>query len=130
MNANILLPWLDNSTLSRLASQGVADPSFWAQRYDPICPSEFYRGYATILLRSSDALRSNANLATFGHLIDTFDLAIKNLPADERRNGANFALMNVAAYAQVGMIPQISATLASELACIAHCFARNQALGL
>ena len=127
MSANILLPWLDDATLSSLASQGAADPSMWAQRYDPMCPSEFYRGYATLLVRISDAFRSSANRAAIGQLINAFDLAIKAVPADERRNGANMALTNVASYAQVGTVPQISATLASERTCIAHCFVHNQA---
>lgn len=130
MSANVLGAWMDDGTLSRLASQGVADPSMWAQRYDPTCPSEFYRGYATLMVRIGDALRSNANLAVLGQLIDAFDLAIKALPADERRNGANFALMNVASYAQMGTAPQIRATLAAELVCIARCFVHNQARGL
>jgi len=38
--------------------------------------------------------------------------------------------MNVASYAQVGTVPQISATVAAELVCIAHCFFHNQARGL
>jgi hypothetical protein len=122
--------WLDDSTLSRLASHGDADPSIWAERYDPMCPSEFYRGYATLLARIGDAFRSNANSAALRHLIDSFDLTIKALPADERRNGAAFALMNVASYAQAGTAPQISATLTAELTCIAHCFVHNQARGL
>jgi hypothetical protein len=125
-----MVPWLDDGALSRLASQGVADPSMWAQRYDPTSPSEFYRGYATLLVRIGDAFRSNANLAALGQLIDAFDLAIKALPANEQRNGASFALMNVASYAQGGTVPQISATLAAELTCIAHCFVHNQARGL
>lgn len=124
---NRLLPWLDDSGLLRLANQGVADPSMWAQRYDPTCPSEFYRGYATLLFRIGDVFQSSASLAALGQLIDAFDLAIKALPADERRNGADFALMNVASYAQVGTVSQISATLAAEFTCIARCFVHNQA---
>jgi len=117
---------LDDRTLSQLASQGVADPSMWAERYDPTCPSEFYRGYATLLARIGDAFQTNANLAALRQLIDAFDLAIKDLPANERRNGANFALMNIDSYAQQGTVPQISATLAAELTCIAHCFVHNR----
>jgi hypothetical protein len=129
MSANIMDDWLEDGTLSRLASREVAS-SIWAQRYDPTCPSEFYRGYATLLVRIGDAFRSNANLAVLGHLIDHFDLAIKALPANEQRNGASVALMNVASYAQVGTVPQISATLAAEIACIARCFVQNRARGL
>jgi hypothetical protein len=130
MSAEKLGAWLNDGALSHLASQGVADPSMWAQRYDPTCPSEFYRGYATLLARIGEAFRSNANLAALGRLIDAFDLAVKALPANEQRNGASFALMNVANYARAGTAPQISATLAAELTCIAHCFVHNRARGL
>jgi hypothetical protein len=130
MSANIMAAWLDDGTLTRLAGQGVAAPSMWARRYDPTCPSEFYRGYATLLIRVGDAFRSKANLTALRQLIDAFDLAIKALPANEQRNGASFGLMNVASYAQAGTVPQISATLAAELTCIARCFVHNQARGL
>jgi hypothetical protein len=129
MCTNMLVPWLDDRTLLQLG-QGAPDPSVMAQRYDPTCPSEFYRGYATLLIRVRDAFRSNANLSALRHSIDAFDVLIKALPADERRNGASFALMNVAAYAQNGTAPQISATLTVELPCIAHCFNKNKARGL
>jgi hypothetical protein len=127
MPADILGAWLGDTTLSQLASQGVCDPSTWAQRYDPACPSEFYRGYATLLNRIGGAFRTDANLAALRQLIDAFDPVIKALPADERRNGASFALMNVASYAERGTVPQISATIAGELTCIARCFVQNQA---
>jgi hypothetical protein len=127
MSGKVVISWLDDGTRSRIASQGVSDPSIWAQRYDATCPSEFYRGYATLLAQIGYVFRSNSNPAAIHQLIDAFDLAIKALPADERRNGASFALMNVAGYAQVGTVPQVSATLTAELVCIARCFAHNQA---
>ncbi|MCK1407694.1 hypothetical protein [Bradyrhizobium sp. 76] len=129
MRADINDAWLDDGTLSRLG-QGVVNPSTWAVRYDPQCPSEFYRGYAALLVRIGNAFRQNANLAALGQLIDAFDSAIKALPANERRNGASFALMNVASYAERGTAPQILATLDDELTCIARCFVQNQARGL
>jgi hypothetical protein len=130
MSGNLVIRWLDDRTLSSIANQGVCDRSIWQQRYDATCPSEFYRGYATLLTKIGDAFGSNSSLAVLYQLIDAFDLAIKALPANERRNGANFALMNVAAYAQAGTAPQVSATLAAELVCIARCFVQNQARGL
>jgi hypothetical protein len=125
-----MIHWLDDGTLSRIASRGVADPSIWAQRYDATCASEFYRGYASLLTQIGEALKPSSSLATLRHLIEVFDLEIKGLPADERRNGANFALMNVAAYAQAGTVPQVTATVAAELVCIARCFVHNQARGI
>lgn len=122
-----MINWLDDGTLSRIASRGVADPSIWAQRYDATCPSEFYRGYASLLQQIGKALKPSSNLATLRQLIEVSDLEIKGLPADERRNGASFALMNIAAYAQAGTVPQVSATVAAELECIARCFVHNRA---
>jgi hypothetical protein len=130
MSENAAIQWLDDRTLSSIAGQEVLNPSIWEQRYDATCPSEFYRGYATLLAHISDALRADSNPAVLHQLIDAFDLAIKALPTNERRNGANFALMNVAAYAQHGTVPQVSATLTAELASIARCFFQNQARGL
>jgi len=125
-----VLKWLDDPTLSRIASREVSDPSMWAQRYDATCPSEFYRGYATLLAKIGEALKPSSSPAILHQLIDAFDLEVKGLSADERRNGANFALVNVAAYAQAGTVLQVSATVAVELVCIARCFVRNQARGL
>jgi len=122
-----VISWLDDASLSRLASEGVSDPSIWAERYDPACPSEFYRGYATLLAQIGEAFRSNASLAALGQQIDGFDLAIKALPVDERRNGASYALVNASGYAQAGTVAQISATLVAELVCIARCFVQNRA---
>jgi hypothetical protein len=146
---NVLGAWLDDGTLSHL-SEGVCMPHIWEQRYDPTCPSEFYRGYATLLFRiSDDAFHSNANLAAL--LIDALDFVIKALPrfipatdrakalmekagvpivADERTYGASFALMNFASYAERGTAPEISATLRAELTCVARCFVHNQVAGL
>lgn len=127
MSANLLVAWLDDGTLSRLADPWAFDPVMWGQRHDPTCPSEFYRGYATLLVRFGDAFRSNPNLVALGRLVDAFDVSVKALPADERRNGASFALMNVAGYARAGTAPQVSATLSAELGCIARCFLYNRA---
>ena len=130
MSEKIVIQWLDDRTLSSIANQGACDRSLFEQRYDATCPSEFYRGYATLLTQIGDAFGSNSNLAILHELVDAFDPAIMALPADELRNGASFALVNVAAYAQAGTAAQVSATLAAEIVCIAHCFVQNQAAGL
>jgi hypothetical protein len=123
------ITWLNDDALTRLA-QGSADCSAYASRYDSTCPSEFYRGYATLFMRIGDVFRVNQNLTALHQQIHAFDLAIKALPDNERRNGASFALMNVASYAQSGTVPQILATLAGELTCIARFFFQNQARGI
>jgi hypothetical protein len=80
-----MIHWLDDGTLSRIASRGVADPSIWAQRYDAACPSEFYRGYASLLTQIGEALRPSSSLATLGHLIEVFEaVRATPFPAVER----------------------------------------------
>lgn len=129
MSANIL-PWLDDGALSKLAGDGVADRGMWAHKYDPTCPSEFYRGYSTVLSRIDDGFRSNANIAMLGRLINAADVAVKALPADERRDGASFALANVAGYLRGATVQQLAMTLSAELVCIARCFVQNKARGI
>ncbi|MET0987703.1 MAG: hypothetical protein ABW034_20090 [Steroidobacteraceae bacterium] len=125
-----LLPWLDDSALSRLANFGVSDRSMWDKRYEPNCPSEFYRGYATLLMRIGDQFHANANLTVLGQLVDAFGTDIRALPAGELRKGASLALANVAGYAEEGTVQQISATLNVEVVCVARCFVHNQAKGI
>src|SRR5436190_225337 len=101
-----------------------------SQRYDATCPSEFYRGYATVLVQVKDALPKIAGLMALRQLVDQMDATIRSLPGDERRSGASFALTNVASYVQSGSQQQVAATLSAEVVCIANCFYRNRTLGL
>jgi hypothetical protein len=130
MSGNMLISWLDDAQLLSLANQGPPSPQCMATRYDPTCPSEFYRGYASLLSQVNAALRTVSGPLALRLLIDNLDAAIKALPAGELQNGASFALMNVASYEQSGTLPQVTATVATELVCIAHCFFQNQARGL
>jgi hypothetical protein len=122
--------WYGDNDITRFAGQGAASPALWSQRYDPSCPSEFYRGYLSLLGWVGNALRRNPTPTSLHESINTFDATVEALPADERRNGASFALMNVAAYAEAGTIPQILATLDAEIVCIAHCFIQSRSRGL
>jgi hypothetical protein len=125
-----LLPWLDNTTLKHIAEQAQPDPLLWSQRHDPTCPSEFYRGYATLISRLSDALRPEPTVFALVPLIDAFDAAVRDLPADDRTQGATFALMNAASYANGGDAPLVFEVLEREQPCIAQCFAVSQGQGL
>jgi hypothetical protein len=121
--------WYGDNDIALFAGQRAANPAMWTQRFDPTCPSEFYRGYLSLLGWINHALRQDATLPSLRRSIDAFDVTVKALPADERRNGAAFALMNVAYYAEAGTIPQILATLDEEMVCIGHCFIQNRRLG-
>jgi hypothetical protein len=122
--------WYGDNDIALFVGRGAASPAIWAQRYDPSCPSEFYRGYLSLLGWISSALRRNPTLPSLRKSIDDFDVAIKALPANECRNGASFALVNVAQYADAGTIPLILTTLDAEIVCIAHCFIQNRKRGL
>ena len=130
MSINLQNKWLDDDQLRQLAKQGIPVASITAHRYDAMCPSEFYRGYATLLFLINGAIRKVSGQKALIVLIDEFDSAIKVLPDDEQRNGASLALTNVASYARAGTVPQVAGTVAAELVCIAHCFVKNQARGL
>jgi hypothetical protein len=130
MSVNVRISWLDDDELLSISKRGVPKASIMAERCDATCPSEFYRGYATILGQIGDLFRTISSRTALSQLIDEFDLTVKSLPADERQNGASFALMNLASYAQAGTVPEVSTTVAAEIVCIAHCFFRNQARGL
>jgi hypothetical protein len=130
MSANLLAALFDDMTLTQIAAGSRPDPAMWSQRYDPFCPSEFYRGYATLLARIGDAFRRAPYLEAMRSQVEFFDVAVRTLPEGERRNGASFALANVGGYTQVGTPPQIVATLEVELVCIANCFLENKGKGL
>jgi len=108
--SGVNIAWLDDQVLALYAKRGLRS-AIWAQRYDRSCPSDFYRGYATILLRVRNDFHSNPNVGALRRQIDAYDRRSRRFRRRER-NGASFALMNIASYAQAGTPDQISATLA------------------
>ena len=122
--------WYGDNDIALIAGRGAASPALWSQRYDPSCPSEFYRGYLSLLGWISNALRRNPTLPSLRNSIHTFNASIEALPHDERRKGASFALMNVACYAEAGTIQQILATLDAEIVCVGDCYIKNRKRGL
>jgi hypothetical protein len=127
---NPLLPWLEDAALVYLSTEGAVNPSIWALRYDATCPSEFYRGYATLLVRIANALLAHASMQALGQYINAYHQEAQTLLADQRRSGVDFALTNVACYAENGTMAQIGMTLGDEIVVIANCFLQNQAAGL
>ena len=73
--SGVNIAWLDDQVLALYAQAGPADPAIWAQRYDRSCPSDFYRGYATILLRVRNDFHSNPNVGALRRQIDAYDQA-------------------------------------------------------
>jgi hypothetical protein len=122
--------WYDDNDIALLVGKGAARPAIWDIRYDEFFPSEFYRGYLSVLGWIENAIRRNPTMRSLLECIDDFDVVVKALPADQRREGARFALSNVAEYANAGTIPEIRAALDVEMVCIAHCFVRNRNRGL
>jgi hypothetical protein len=121
--------WYDDNYIS-LLSRGGIDQGIFNARYDASCPSEFYRGYVSLLGWISKAIQQNPTLSALRESISAFGIAVRSLARDQRQEGANFALMNVTAYANAGTIQQIQATLDAEMPCIAHCFIKNRQRGL
>jgi hypothetical protein len=102
--------------------------------YDPACPSEWYRGYATGLLLARNAIRTAVNPAHALQLIDAADQRVAVPPgpgpASQDLAGLKFATMNACAYAQAASnVQQIVYTLDEELPVVARCFFTNRQAG-
>jgi hypothetical protein len=121
------LYWLSDEDLEELAAGPPAAEAIMSQRYDPACPSEFYRGYGSVLSWLTDGPFAGRGL---GEAIDEIDGILREVDAGEQLNGANFAVMNVAQYLNAAPVPQIVAHLGTEQVCIAQCFLRNRSAGI
>src|SRR5580704_14837386 len=105
------LLWLTDAELDGLAQSAVADQAMTDQRFDPSCPSEFYRGYATILADLADTGPAPLRIDAFRRRVDDLDAAVSSVEDGERTNGASFALANAAQYAiNASSIGQIMTT--------------------
>lgn len=103
-------------------------------RYDPACPSDWYRGYATGLVLARNAIRTAVNPAHALQLIDAADQGVPVPPgpgpASQDLAGLKFATMNACSYAQAaGNVQQIVSTLDEEMPVIARCFFANRQAG-
>jgi len=118
---NIDQAWLSDEAMAQI-SYGPVDPqmraSIWRGRYVDDCPSECYRGAATMLSLLVEEMDQSLNASS--------------LPADNNvRVGAFLTLANIASYAQTE--PNINLLypfLQAELICTAQFFFQNRQKGI
>ncbi|MFE3194991.1 hypothetical protein ACFXHA_38710 [Nocardia sp. NPDC059240] len=124
--------WMTDNQIGGLESVAHSDrETMMRDRWDPTCPSEFYRGYITMLDRILTALPRTCSLRQYLGCVDRADELVREWPGTEQRHaGARFAAMNAAQYATSGAaVDEITATMFYELSCIATCFRRACELG-
>jgi hypothetical protein len=127
--------YLDDEQLVQLSTPPV-DKETLKIRYDPTCPSEWYRGYATGLMAARAELQQATTVSTAARLVDTLDQSIRapedrSGPVSQPLAGFKFALMNAYLYAtSASSVQQILHTLDRELPCIAYGFLANRQRGL
>jgi hypothetical protein len=127
--------YLDDDRLAQLRSPAI-DPRTLEIRYDPTCPSEWYRGYATGLIAARAELQQATTVGNAARLVDTLDQSIQAPddpagPVSQPLAGYKFALMNAYLYAtSASSVQQILHTMDLELPCIAYGFFANRQRGL
>jgi hypothetical protein len=125
------LHWLKNKQIAGLQRPTV-NQELLQSRYDPSCPSEWYRGYVSVLWAIRSVIQAATTKGQLIKIVDGVEDSAKLLPADDqRRLGASFATMNVAEYTKAAStVAQVINTLDLELPCIALCFSTNKQNGL
>lgn len=127
--------YLDDERLAQLRSPAI-DQETLKIRYDPTCPSEWYRGYATGLMAARAELVQATTVSNAARLVDTLDQSFqvpddRSGPVSQPLAGYKFALMNAYLYAtSASSVQQILHTLDVELPCIAYGFFANRQRGL
>ena len=124
--------WLTGKQIAKLR-QPTINQNLMQARYDPSCPSEWYRGYVSAIWMIRNSMEGVTSLQRVKTIIESVDQSISAASAlgDERHNGAAFATANAAEYAKSAhTVAQVIHTLDLELPCIALCFSTNKENGL
>ncbi|MFB8003387.1 hypothetical protein [Nocardia sp. NPDC056000] len=117
--------WLVDQEIQPMRGYAAYDRALMSNRYDPTCPSGFYRGYLTALVGLAQSVTVHDSLDHLQAIVEHLDGAFRtwNGTADET-TGAAFALTNAWAYTESGSsVADIIDFLYGEIACIADCFA-------
>jgi hypothetical protein len=135
--------WLDNEAMARISRQ-VPSTAFgrdctrdvWPKRFQELCPSETFRGYAIGLAMVCGQMRAGSSLHDLNNIIDCVDQAVKtsvtlDVNAD-LRGGAVLQIMNAwSAVNESGLsADMIVAAFESELIYVARMFVAASQQGL
>jgi hypothetical protein len=131
---NIDHAWLNDDQLTRISQRDIDQDTragVWRSRYVEDCPSECYRGSATVLSIVVEGMRQGLEANHMSNEVD-HGLKTSGLPEkDERTVGAFLANLNVTTYVEKAPSRQFLAqVLEAELICTAQFFLENRRKGL
>jgi hypothetical protein len=135
--------WLDNETMARISRQ-VPSTAFgrdcmrdvWPKKFQGLCPSETYRGYAIGLAMVRGQIRPGSSLRDLNSIIDRVDQAIKTSGTIQTnadlRGGAVLQITNAwSAVNETGLsADMVIAAFESELIYAARMFVAASQQGL
>ncbi|MFC9436544.1 hypothetical protein [Nocardia sp. NPDC057030] len=116
--------WFTDGEIAAMRNYARFDGALMRDRYDPTCPSEFYRGYLTALVGLVQSIEPADSLDRYRSVVTHIDEVLKTWTGDQdQRTGGAFAMTNAWQYSTSGTsLPQIVAFLRGEIACLAECF--------
>ncbi|MFF0488179.1 hypothetical protein ACFYTQ_04070 [Nocardia sp. NPDC004068] len=116
--------WCTDDEITALLNYAPFDGTLMRDRWDPTCPSEFYRGYITALAGLVQSVSADQPLDRYRSIVTTIDDILKSWTGTpDQRSGAAFAMTNAWQYSESGAtVPQIVPFLRGEIACLAECF--------
>ncbi|MBB5913187.1 hypothetical protein BJY24_002054 [Nocardia transvalensis] len=116
--------WCTDAEIAAMRNYAHFDGALMRDRYDPTCPSEFYRGYLTALVGLVQSIAPTDPLDHYRSVVTRIDEILKTWTGQQdQRSGGAFAMTNAWQYSTSGAsMPQIVAFLRGEIACLAECF--------
>ncbi|RDI69285.1 hypothetical protein [Nocardia pseudobrasiliensis] len=116
--------WCTDAEIAAMQNYAHFDGALMRDRYDPTCPSEFYRGYLTALVGLVQSIGPADSLDRYQSVVTHIDDVLKSWTGQQDQlSGGAFAMTNAWQYSTSGAsTPQIVAFLRGEIACLAECF--------
>ncbi|MCM6775588.1 hypothetical protein NDR87_15070 [Nocardia sp. CDC159] len=116
--------WCTDAEIEAMQNYAPFDGNLARDRYDPTCPSEFYRGYLTALVALLQSVGPGDSMDRYRSVVTRIDDVLKTWSGhNDQRSGAAFAMTNAWQYSTAGVaVPQIVAFVRGEIACLAECF--------
>jgi hypothetical protein len=125
--------WLDDNKMASLGLPNVEQEMMQAL-YDPARPSEYYRGYATVLWTARMVVQNTTSVSEAKTMVLSVNLLMDTEPAAEQlMEGARFGLYSIFAYIELGKIrtvEQIIDMLDASLPVLSRCFFINRQKGI
>ena len=124
--------WCADDEIRALQGCAPFDNSLMQNRYEPTCPSEFYRGYLTPLVGLVQSVGVDDTVERYRWVANEIDETVKTWSGtSDQCSGAGFSMANAWEYSvSFASVAQILAFIRGEIACVAECFQIARVNGL